>query len=133
MKTHHFRISFHFQTTFQFFLIYNIEYVKLFKWSCRSSTFLKEINLNVKVSCYSSVFLYLDFQLYNTMGTSYPTEDGSLRVFDGPGVAGAVLQTALSLIKQACCAGCRFRPFPMKLHQKAKSTHSAKLPQLLNH
>ena len=24
--------------------------------------------------------------------------------------------------KQACCAGCRSRPFPMKLHQSAKST-----------
>ena len=30
-------------------------------------------------------------------------------------------------LKQACCAGCRSRSFPMKLHQWAKSTHSAKL------
>ena len=30
--------------------------------------------------------------------------------------------------KQACCAGCRGRPFPMKLHQWAKSIHSEKLP-----
>ena len=28
--------------------------------------------------------------------------------------------------KHACCAGCRRRPLPMQLHQKAKSTHSAK-------
>jgi hypothetical protein len=28
--------------------------------------------------------------------------------------------------KQACCAGCRRRPFPMQIQQKAKSTHSAK-------
>ena len=30
--------------------------------------------------------------------------------------------------KQACCAGCRRRPFPMKLHQWAKSTRSVKWP-----
>ena len=35
--------------------------------------------------------------------------------------------------KQACCAGCRLRPFPMQLHQQAKSTLSVKWPKLLNH
>ena len=30
------------------------------------------------------------------------------------------------IMKQACCAGCRRRPFPMKLHQWAKSTPSVK-------
>ena len=29
-------------------------------------------------------------------------------------------------LEQACSAGCRRRPFPMQLHQLAKSTHSAK-------
>ena len=32
------------------------------------------------------------------------------------------------LNKQACCTGCRSRPIPMKLHQWAKSIHSAKSP-----
>ena len=36
-------------------------------------------------------------------------------------------------IKQACCAGCRRRPFPMQLHQQVKSTPSVKWPQLFNH
>ena len=33
---------------------------------------------------------------------------------------------------QACCTGCRRRPFQMKIHQQAKSNHSAKLPYLLS-
>ena len=36
------------------------------------------------------------------------------------------------LSKQACCAGCRRRPFPMQLPQKEKSTPSVKWPYILN-
>ena len=41
------------------------------------------------------------------------------------------MQTTFFL-KQACCTGCRRRPFPLQLHQQAKSTHSVKQPELLN-
>ena len=46
---------------------------------------------------------------------------GILRVYVTSGIA-------TTNKKQACCAGCRRRPFPMQLHQQAKSTHLAKSP-----
>ena len=39
----------------------------------------------------------------------------------------------LNILKQACCAGCRRRPFLMQHHQQAKSTPSVKWQYLLNH
>ena len=44
-----------------------------------------------------------------------------------------IFRRRASMLKQTCFAGCRRRPFPIQLHQYAKSTHSDFFLNFKNH